>query len=206
MPNTSATGGYLTPVVGSDVPLYDNELQDFLHGLVVGVTGMDGEVVRPRWQQEPPNLPEATVNWVAIGEVDFEQDTYAAFVQGEEVTTLRRHEVVQVVASFYGPNSGGFAGLFCDGLQVAQNREVMVANGYGFANTGVIAQAPALINQVWWRKYDVPFWIKRQLLRQYAVLPLLEAVLDVQTEGPGSNVPFVVHVTFDLTSITWDAT
>lgn len=47
-PNTSATGGYLAPLLKPSV-LEDPELTDFFQSLVAGITGLDPTLVFPRW-------------------------------------------------------------------------------------------------------------------------------------------------------------
>src|SRR5574340_383319 len=66
MANTSATGGYLSPDA-SALPLEGDALDALLQGMVVGITGLPGAMVRPRWQSVVPKQPEPTVDWCAIG-------------------------------------------------------------------------------------------------------------------------------------------
>jgi hypothetical protein len=64
-PPNSASGGYLVPV--SPLPLDDEELGRRLSNVVAGVTGIPGNLVRPRWQKNPPPIPDEGVDWVAVG-------------------------------------------------------------------------------------------------------------------------------------------
>ena len=57
MTNTSATGGFLSPL-STPAPLEDQALADFFQQYVAGITGIAGNLVRPRWQAEPPNIPQ----------------------------------------------------------------------------------------------------------------------------------------------------
>lgn len=66
MSNTSATGGYLLPEQ-SPAPLEGDALDDFFHDIVAGITGLDTNLVRPRWQETPPPAPKRGTNWAAVG-------------------------------------------------------------------------------------------------------------------------------------------
>lgn len=185
MPNTSATGGYLTPT--SSVALNDDALDDFLQAVVVGVTGMPGATVRPRWQPEPPNLPQTSVgadgatvipDWAAIGIIDVEPDFNAAVMHqsaGNGDDILLRQEILTLMTSFYGPNAGSNCALLRDGLQIAQNREVLQVAGYGVIETGNPRQVPVQIKDIWWRRVDMQVRIRRQVQRIYPVLNLVSA-------------------------------
>lgn len=71
----SSTGGYLTPAP-APAPLQDRTLYEALQAAVVGITGLDGTLVRPRWQAEPSLVPEAATCWIAIGVTDREADVF----------------------------------------------------------------------------------------------------------------------------------
>jgi len=45
--------------------------------------------------------------------------------QTEESDQLWRHEVIETLVSFYGPQSQSIANLFRDGLKIEQNNETL---------------------------------------------------------------------------------
>lgn len=193
MNNTSATGGYLRPAA-SPAPLQDDALQDFLQELVVGVTGMDPKSVIPRWQPEPPNLKTQGTDWAAIGLMTSRPDMYAAVMHlddGQGADQLQRHEVMEILTSFYGPNSERNAALLKDGLQIGQNREVLVANGMGLVSTGDPIAVPSLVKDRWLKRMDMPLTIKREILRVYPVENILigRAYLDTEVIQEVLDVP-----------------
>lgn len=189
MSGTSATGGPLAPEPALG-PLADGGLDDFLQRLVVNVTGLPGNMVRPRWQETPPPRPPIGTDWCAIGVQRIVADTYASVthsphLEGNDV--LKRHETLEVLASFYGPNAGGYAGDLRDGLLVWQNREALTAAGYGLLDTGEPLMVPELINQQWYRRCDMPLRLRRQVVRTYPVKNILSAAGTVVTEGPSTS-------------------
>lgn len=167
----SSTGGYLTPV--GVQPIDDAALDLVLQGYVVGVTGMQGAMVRPRWQPMVPKQPAVDVNWCAIGVQDTDRDAVASIQHnpaGEGSDILRRNEVLTILASFYGPGAKGLATLFADGIQIAQNQEAIAAEGLAFVDSDRVIAAPELLNEQWIRRYDLSFRLRRQVVRNYAVL------------------------------------
>lgn len=69
----SSTGGYLQPL--DPAPIADQALDVALQGIVAGVTGLPGNLVRVAWQPIPPKQPEYSVNWAAVGTSTIASDT-----------------------------------------------------------------------------------------------------------------------------------
>lgn len=184
MSNDSSTGGYLVP--SSPPPIEDVALDAFLQGSVTGMTGMPGQRVRPRWQPNPPKYLEASVDWCAIGIVS-ETPEFSAYTKhfrgepsnpndpaGQGFDEQQRHEVLDIMASFYGPNSRGNANSFRAGLAVDQNRESFFLQNMSFVSTDCkITNTSELINEVWFRRVDLTFCVRREIDRTYPVLNIL---------------------------------
>lgn len=186
MPNTSATGGPLLPSNTQHVPLEDLALILVFQGLVVGMTGLDGSLVRPRWQPKPPNMPANDVSWCALGIQDQQGDTFAYIEhdgRGAGQDILQRNEIVEMLCSFYGPNAGMNASLVRDGLSIAQNREPLQLNGMGLISVEPFRAVPALINNQWYNRLDMPIFVRREILRTYPVLNILSAVGTITAEA-----------------------
>jgi hypothetical protein len=174
---SSNVAGYLQPA-NTPAPLQDNALEDFLGDVVTGITGLDrDELVRPRWQEEPPNIPSRDVTWCGIGVTDQQADTNAAVMTAQDGTSqdLVRHETLTIVASFYGPLSGEFAAMFRDGLQIDQNNEALFTAGFGLISATGPTKAPELIKEKWYQRSDIVWLSRREIRRTYPVLSLLSA-------------------------------
>lgn len=185
MSNTSATGGYLLPGT-SPTPVEGTSFEDFLHDVIAGITGLSGKLMRPRWQDEPPNIPQAATTWAAFGITAWDPDTYAVEREnpvGDGSVDLIRHETNEILVSFYGPDSSLYAGILRDGLQVSQNRSVLTAAGIGLTRTGSPQQVPSLVKERWQKRIDLPITIRRQILRNYPVLTLLSAHLTLYSKA-----------------------
>jgi len=189
MSNTSATGGYLVPTSGA--PLEDDALDDFFHGVVAGITGLANTVVLPRWQTEPPQFP--TGDWVAFGIMSRKADTFAyvghdgdaAAGQGED--TMIRHEELELLCSFYGPNCQAYGAKLRDGLSIAQNREPLFLANMGLMAVGDLLRAPEMLKNKWVPRAELPFWVRREIQRTYPVLNLLSADGSVVSSAGTSN-------------------
>lgn len=181
MANTSATGGYLQPA-STATPQEDLALDLILQAMVAGITGLDGALVRPRWQATQPRVPEITVTWCAIGVMRHDPDDNAAIEHdptGNGADNLVRHEDLELLASFYGPEAVMRATMLRDGLQIAQNREAINANGIGFVKAGAVLPVPELVNQQWVRRQDLPITLRRIVRRTYPVLNILSAPVSI---------------------------
>ncbi|MDE1905295.1 MAG: hypothetical protein KGH75_02435 [Rhodospirillales bacterium] len=190
MANDSSTGGFLPPA-GSPAPVEDLALDAVVQQLVVGITGLPGNLVRPRWQPTVPKQPEASTNWCAIGVLEIEPDNAPAIIHqaaGNGADLLRRDERVTVLASFYGPAGMANAALLRDGLYLAQNNDFLSSNGIGLVDTTSIVPAPELVNQQWIRRWDMRVRFYRVILRSYPVLNLLHAQATIFNDGDAVTV------------------
>lgn len=177
MANTSATGGYLAPA-GSPAPAEDTDLEDVLQAMVVGISGLAGKFVRPRWQTKTPKQPEPDINWCAVGV--HETKTVANPVIDHDGSDdghdqYQMHEELQVLCTFYGPQAQAYASILRDGIFVPQNSEAVKAYRMAFYGASDIRPMPELVNQQWVRRYDLIIQMRRQVVRVYPVLNILSA-------------------------------
>lgn len=198
MANTSATGGFLSPAA-SPAPLEGQALLDFMQGVIVGVTGLPGTMVRPVWQAEPPNVPDAVVCWCAFRIGARPSDTFPYVhhnADGQGSDTLQRHERLTVLCSFYDIGSGGAAdgylAILRDGLSIPQNRETLQANGFAFVGAGEPVPLPSLLKQRWLYRVDVELTFARQIDRTYPVLTITSAQGTLVTDD-GLTRPIAVE-------------
>ena len=191
MSNNSSTGGYLAPALPA--PLYDNEFEDFLHDVIVGVSGFANEDVRPRWQIEPANQPDFPDNWIAFGIMRMAGDTYGVIQHdpadggGEGGDSQIRYETVDVLLSAYGRGAAGALALIRDGFQIEQNRAAMNLANVSYQYAGDIIPAPSLVKERWLRRYDMTINLRRAIQRTYPVLTLTASKVHLVVENPGGT-------------------
>ena len=186
--------GYVAPQ-STNKELNDVSLRRFFQQLIVGITAMDPTKIFPRWQPEPANQPGFDVNWAAVGSVRRERETFAAVLHYTPPTSFKkstdtviRNQVLNVIASFYGPDNEANSELFTMGLDVAQNREAMFLNGFGFVDAGEPIVVPALIKMRWVPGIDVPFRVRRQQLYTYPIPNLEYAKATVIAAEPDGQI------------------
>lgn len=198
MVNTSSTGGYLSPT-STTLPLEGDALQDFIHDVVVGITGLDPKLVRPRWLSEPANIPDAGVAWCAVGVLTRPSDTfpYQKSVNDDGnvgSVELQRHERLNIIASFYDLGSGGkadgLAALLRDGFSVSQNREQLQLNGWAFVSCEEPTPVPSLLKERWLYRCDLPFQLRRAIVRTYPIENLLSAEGVIETQNQDLTLNF----------------
>lgn len=179
MPNTSATGGFLEP--GPGPILEDAALVAVFQKVLVGITGLDGSLVRPRWQTKTPKQPDPSVDWCAVGVGDEIPDAGPSIVHdgaaagGLGQDNLQRHIDFDVHVTFYGPNSGGYAARLRDGLCILQNDDLLKMNLIAFVSSGTIARVPELVSEQWVDRRDITLRFRRQVVRTYAIENILSA-------------------------------
>lgn len=198
-PNSSDPG-YLLPQDQTQ-PLQGELLQDFVHDMIQGVTGLVGSMIRPTYQGVPPNVPDAGVCWCAFGITSRPADTNAyishdsAANDGDGADKMQRQETLNVQCAFYDLGSSGladkYADLMRDGFQVPQNREVLQAAGWGFVESGEPTPMPVLLKERWLYRMDITLQFRRQIDRTYAVLNLKQGDITVHTETQTVHIDVV---------------
>ena len=185
MSNTSATGGYLSPVSAA-TPEDDKALELILQGAIAGITGLPGDMVRRRWQENSPKQPEPLTDWCAFCVTDITPDAGPAITHnssGDGSDSYVRHESIAVLAIFYGPNGMANAARLRDGLAMPQNMEALQARGMALVETSPSLSIPELVNQQWIRRYDLHMGLRRKVERTYPVLNIVSAPVDIQTDA-----------------------
>jgi len=174
--NDSSTGGYLVPQA-SPAPPEGQALTRFIQQVFVNITGLDGTLIRPRWQPEPPNIPPFGTDWMAFGIVRRSADVFATVIHDgvAETDTVNRQELLEILCTFYGPDADNFASLLREGFSVSQNREVMQLNNFGLVEVGEALPVPELIKDRWTYRLDMRVVFRRLIERTYPVLNVLSA-------------------------------
>ena len=178
---TSATGGFLalSPVPG--LP----DVEDVLHDLIVGITGLSDDLVRPRGQGEPPRTPAKDIDWCAFGITGSDPFTYPQikhYPAGEGRDDVISHEDLAVLVSFYGPRHFGLAWDLRAGIHVPQNRSSLRPAGMAFIKAGTVTRLPELVQAGFRARADLPLAFRRVVARSVAVLSLKQSGGSLENE------------------------
>jgi hypothetical protein len=186
----SSTGGYL---LSTTTPTNDLDLDVVFQNLIAGLTGIDGQYVRPRFQDEPTPPPTKGITWVAVGIMTSVADTYpaVAFVDGTG-DVLIHHERIDVLCSFYGPKAERAKASARDGLIIGQNREVIAALGIDYIGPSNELRVPVQIKTIWTNRIDMTLTFHRQIIQTYDVLSIETSagILDTDSHTTPISVPF----------------
>lgn len=165
----SSVAGFLRPLSS---PLYDDPLDDYFHDFLVGMSGLPGDLVRPRWQPEPPNQPDFTVNWIAFGFPRIVEDAFA--YQGQdpdnpETGLVQRDEILTMLMSIYGPQGGQLGKQISAGLQLSQNRAYLRTQQISLVEVEDMIKLPALLKEKWVPRVDINVRFRRRAGWVFAV-------------------------------------
>lgn len=168
MATSSASAGFLAPISSSD---YDDALDDTLQATIVGITGIPGKLVRPRWQPTPPVQPGFDESWCAFGVSRRSVDAFAheGHDPSNATSTLERDELLMVLHSFYGPAAHGLCERFRDGLDLAQNRDALSSAGIGLVDVEEAISVPSLMHERWVKRVDITVVYRRRTARSFSI-------------------------------------
>jgi hypothetical protein len=185
MANDSTGAGYITPA--STAPTSDLDLDKLLQTIVIGLTGIEGDNVRPRVQPVVAHQLPASTNWVAVGVTNIRPDDNPAIIHdptGEGSDILIRHETLDCLATFYGPNGQQYASIFRDGLWLPQNSSFLRQYDAAFMDAGPVRAIPEFKNQQWIRRYDLAFALRRKVTRTYNIRNIASAEIVLTVDEP----------------------
>jgi hypothetical protein len=154
----------------------DDALASVLQQMIVGITGLPGTLVRPRWQPQPPTQPSVTTVWCAIGITSYTPYDYPQWTQDDTSGILHRYERLDALATFYGPQSASYAAALRDGLYVAQNHETLSAQGIKLRSVDETTHLGELINSQYVSRSDVPLSFVRFVERTYDAIPAIAQI------------------------------
>lgn len=151
-------------------------LTQFIQTIFVGITGLEGSLVRPKWQVEPPKNPSILTNWMAMG-VDVAAPDANSYVDtdSEGAVVSQRHETLEVSCDIYGPNALETAGLIRDGFQIPTNLEALTQANMGFVEVSPMRHLPELVNERFIDRVIMSTFIRREIQRIYPIPTVLSA-------------------------------
>lgn len=205
MGNTSATGGPLQPFA-SPAPLNGVALATYIQNWIVGLTGLPGDMVRPSFQPEPPNIPNAGTVWCAFTIAKRSSEDWPGIWHQTipasggnpqiDYDELQRPEELEVLLSFYDLGFSGladaYAELMRDGAIIPQNLEYLTNEYYGLGSVGQLQPVPVILKTRWLYRVDLPLMIRRIVARQYPVDTFsIEPQIQVNLQA-GSETPLTI--------------
>lgn len=175
------SGGYAHPGPSTSSGL---TLTQFIQTVLVGMSGLDPRLVRPKWQEAPPKQPDLSVNWLAYAIINNTPDANGySGTMPDNSFVYQRHEELEVGCSFYGPDAMDFASLVRDGFQIQPNLAALQMAKMGFKEVGPARPVPDLINERWINRIEMSVFIRREVVRTYPILTILSASGTIHGQG-----------------------
>lgn len=174
-PNTSASGGYILPT-GKPVLPGNLNLTQFIQTVITGISGLAGTLVVPMWQPEPPKWPDISTNWIGFGIQSSAPDANSFVGSLPDGSTIsQRHEALSIALKIYGPDAIDVYTLIRDGFQIQDNLIALRSANMGFVAVDQAIHVPDFINERWFNKYESVVELRREIQRNYPILPILSA-------------------------------
>lgn len=166
---------YILPSATLPVPR-GLSLTQFLQTVFVGITGLPGNMVRPKWQVEPPKEPDLTVNFMSMG-IGVAVPDANGYVDVDEngATVTQRHETLEIGCDLFGPSAMEIAGLIRDGFQIPNNLEGLRTANMGFVETSTARHVPDLVGERFIDRVVMSVFVRREIQRVYPILTILSA-------------------------------
>lgn len=178
--NDSTAAGYLAQTDAP--PSEDVDLDALIQPAVVGITGLPDALVLIKGQAVPPDNPNRTLTWCAVGTTLIEATANAddrhdgTGANGLGTSQISRQEEIEVTASFYGPASRACAARLRDGLSVAQNRDALAFAGLIYVRAERLMGLAEMENQQFVRRCDIVLHFRRMVGRTYPIRNILSVV------------------------------
>ena len=162
-------------------PAEDLDLDGLFQPVIVGITGLDPTLVRPRWQPIPPKQPDQKTNWISFGTYEAAPDAgpYLQTVSTEPGSILSiRHEVLRVLVSCFGPEATAYAAGLRDGLGIPDNIDILRPFDIAFRGvSGSLRTFSTLVNQIQLRQCDMTLIFARKVTRSYGIHTIQSATI-----------------------------
>ena len=164
-------------------PIYGDELDTLVQGIVRDLSGLTGDLVRPRWQPDPPRTPPLDVTWLAVAVTDIRRD------YGRQITCsyIAHHEDVDVLVTAYGPRSMNVLTRVESGPRIPHNNAIIEAQGLYFKSSTSIIPIPERINNQWLKRYDITMTFRRRVEVEYDIGCFEDVEVNVQGEHTNSS-------------------
>lgn len=175
------TAPYMQPA--STTPLPNGlTLAQFIQTVMVGVSGLPGTLVRPKWQAAPPKQPDIETNWMAIGVESSTPDANAYIAENSSAQVIsQRTERLEISCAIYGPSAFAIYGLIRDGFQIPNNLFVLSYANMGFVEVTEGRHVPDLVNERYIDRVVTSVVLRRLVQRIYPILSITSAAGGIYT-------------------------
>jgi len=166
---------YILPSI-STVPPNKLTVTQFIQTVFVGISGLPGSMVRPKWQPQPPKQPDLEVSWMALGISNAVPDANSYIgTKVDETVESQRHETLEISCAIYGPYCLEIYELLRDGFQIQQNRIELQNANMGFVQITNGRKIPDLVNERWIERIETSVFLRREIQRIYPIPTIISS-------------------------------
>lgn len=164
---------YIQPT--STVPVPNGlTLTQYIQTILVGLSDLPGNMVRPKWQRDPPSQPD--VNWLAFG-IDVTTPDANSYVglNSQGNVESQRHSRLEIGCAATGPRCLELYGLIRDGFQIQPNLFTLRAANLGFVEVTRGVHIPDLVNEKFIDRILFSVVLNHETIRIYPIPTLVSA-------------------------------
>ena len=155
-------------------------VEDLMHETIVAVTGLQNSLVRPRWQADPPEVPEPEVSWCAFGVTSEDAANFPYIEHGDGQSLITDTSEINILVSFYGVNHRDYAKKLRMGLHVQNNLHLLRKAGIAFVKAGNISNVPAQVALGWRARADLNITLRLETRCSF-IVPNIEHICSFVT-------------------------
>lgn len=156
------------------------QVEQVIHDLILGLTDIPGDLIRPVWQEEQPQQPTILTNWCAFGFTEF-RNQWLPIKDYSSGTQMTMMEFFTCALWMYGPQAVNNCALIRDSLFISRNREALLAVGTKFIDTSAIRRIPELINTKMYERAYMEIELVRGVYRNYNIQEITGGSVALQT-------------------------
>ncbi len=147
------------------------QVQNVLHTLLVGLSGLDKTLVRPAYQPKPPKTPDLDVTWCAFDISDDTEDA-AQMIQGVDQAQIHTEDVLSVRITVYGPGSRDLCKQIKRGLHVPDNLVWLRRHHMALVSIGTIVRLAEEHGGTWLARSDLPLTLRIGTAATDGIIPI----------------------------------
>jgi len=178
---TPTVPNILQPDTTTYSPYEGQDLNRFIQTWLVGLTGLNNDLVMTEFQTEPANIPVAGEAWCSFrySRIDSNAFPYIDYDASNLIYTLQNHEMLEIALTFYDLGTNGqaayLAALTRDNLKISYNSYYLQNNNCNLRGTNGPYVVPVIFKSRWQYKERLDIYVMRNVGREYDIPTIASA-------------------------------
>lgn len=157
------------------------QLEDYISSLVVNLTGITSDLVRPAFQRRPAPMPEQGVNWCSFYLAESNTEGMwrgPALVRKGKDFKIPDRQIVTFQFFFYGDDCFELCSKFYSGLQIRENWDYLTLKNISILKWDDMLIVPRKYNEVYVYRADIKVYLSVAYNRT-VIMPYFNVAPDV---------------------------